>query len=126
MKQDKMAEVAGIPPRTIKQYLQDIRELFPKLEEVDFYRQSRKALLETAESLALNSVAARTARDDAEDTLRDRAYAFDVMFKASRLERGVSTSNVETHNTHAISFTEVPLLDYSGPGKSLVVNDNGR
>lgn len=129
MKQAEIVQVvkdAGfeISPRSVKQYIQDVRELFPTLEKVDLYRESRKNLIEAAENLALNSVAQRSTRDDADDTLRDRAYAFDVLFKAGRLERGVSTSNVEQRTT--VSFVECTLSDCAGDGQVLAEVDDAR
>jgi len=86
-----IAKVADLSVSRVKQILKQFEPTFAKLKEIEGYRDVRQELLTATELQLLESV--NDPEKLAAATLRDSAYAFDVLYKTGRLERGQSTSN---------------------------------
>lgn len=111
LKQTKIAEVSGIGRRRIPEYLEKLAPVFPKIQELAEYREYREKMIASVEQTALESVVVQLTSCNPDDKLRDKAYAFDVLHRAGRLERGASTSNVSVK----AQYTEVSLDTYEEP-----------
>lgn len=108
LRQDRIAEEAGVSRRVVPEYLAKLAPIFPKIQEIAEYKQFREQVMQSVEQSALESVMTQLTSCNPDDKLRDKAYAFDVLHRAGRLERGASTSNVSVK----AKYTEVALDAY--------------
>lgn len=84
--------------------LKRLAKIIPSPEELDFYRNSRRNLLEATEGRLLDSLNDQGCVEKA--SLNNRAYAFQQVHNARRLEEGKSTGNV----SYAVLVTEEARL----------------
>lgn len=90
----EIARTLGVAKSTVHAALQRIQELIPDPEIVAAYRDVRPTLLTAVEQRLLASLTDEDAITKA--TLNNRAYAFQQVFHARRLEAGESTANIAT------------------------------
>ena len=89
--QSKISESVGVSPATIYRRLAHTSKFLKSLEETEQFEAVRSKMLSAAEYKFLE-----TALDEdrlAASSLRDAAYAYNIVHKSNRLERGLSTAN---------------------------------
>lgn len=95
----------GVHERSVWHMMQRFKKMFKDLENVDEYEMSRSKLLSSAEFTVLKSLLSEDKIASAR--LGELSKAFHVLHTSNRLERGLSTSNIESK-----SFTEVSTKDF--------------
>lgn len=98
----EIAKIVGTKSSTVHLALQRFKSVFTELEYIDDYRATKTRLLEAAELRLLKSMLDEATIEKA--SLNNRAYAFQQVYQALRLERGQSTANV----SGVFRFTGIP------------------
>lgn len=95
---NEIARAADIEPAIVVDTLKDFAPLFRELPHVAKYEYAdvRRNLLSATEISALKLI--NDPRKLEAASLRDAAYAFKELYHAGRLERGLSTSNVQSQS----------------------------
>lgn len=104
--QRTIARAHGVSEQAISKFLKTQHDILDAVRNVEVYRNTRADMFDAGESMLLKSVVDTDAIDKA--PLNQRAYAFDRVFNARRLESGKSTANVETHHR----FTKGGMSSY--------------
>lgn len=97
-----VAKITNISPNTIDNILEKFSNVFSELPNIKEYNQHRIQLLTAAELKLLNLL--MDPEKLAKASLNNVAYAFQQVHNANRLERGLSTANVEARNYSTITL----------------------
>lgn len=103
----EIAKVVDLSPQGVFQRLQGFESILEDLRNVQEYRHTRHNIIDVAEKKIL-----KTLLDDRkleEANLFQSAVAFREIYKARRLEDGLSTSN---NSTSITQFTKVDLSQF--------------
>lgn len=90
--QSEIARFQHVPENTVKSRLRRFRELIQTVQNLPEYIQRRAELIAAAECLALNLVVKKLPTGN----LGDATRAFKELHAAGRLERNLSTANIES------------------------------
>lgn len=88
----EIAKALGVPKSSVHAALQRLQKLVPDPDVVRAYEEVRPTLLTAVEQRLIASLTDEAAIEKA--SLNNRAYAFQQVFNARRLEQGKSTENM--------------------------------
>lgn len=89
----------------VKKILTEYSHIFPQLEKLESLRKNKRDLVESSMFKVLESLTESSKINEA--SLKESAYAFDVLHKATRLESNQSTSNA----AHLTFTSDMKSLD---------------
>lgn len=99
-----VAASVGISEGAVKQIREQFRDVFNTLGEVENYRKVKSDLFDAVELKALKSLMDQDKHDRA--TLNQVAYSLSVLHNAGRLEKNLSTANINTSSYLRFELTE--------------------
>lgn len=88
----EIARALGVHKATVSKALAKFEPLFQGLREVRDFREVKADIIDATQLRLLQSLMSEEKHKKA--SLNQAAYAFDVLYKANRLERNQSTANV--------------------------------
>lgn len=94
-----IASTLGETKQAITKIIEEYKYVYPQLANLSKLSAIKRELIDSTMYQSLESI--NNPDKIAEASLRDHAYAFDVLHRASRLEHNQSTSNVNT-----LTFTQ--------------------
>lgn len=99
--QRAIAKAVGCNAATVSRYLKKFKKAFKHIDKIDEYREVKSQIIDSVAFETLKTMNNPSKLKKA--TFNNLAYGFDILNKASRLERNLSTANISS----AIQFTGV-------------------
>lgn len=94
--QREIASKLGVSESAISMVLDKFKPAFSEIANVEEYRKVKGQILDSVALATLKQISNPEKLEAA--PLRDLGYCFDIVGKHSRLEAGLSTSNIATHS----------------------------
>lgn len=105
----KIADKFGVSKQAVQQRLQGFTALLNDPEAQRVYNQNTANLLKSGSRLLFTDILDESKREKA--SLNNTAYAFNVLYQASRLEEGKSSLNVSVRETAKGLLDKLNQLD---------------
>lgn len=101
----EIAQTIGVTQPCVQQILDEFTPIFRELPNLEKFRTIRADVLDAASLTCLRSAMRAAENPDHPPALHHAAGAFERFYRASRLERGLSTDNKSVHSDSHLSVS---------------------